>query len=436
MRRGRRARFGARAVKIAIVAIAIDAVARAVASADDVDADAPLLSFGHYVKGETAASLIDPDVRAAAAIENELIIPGSVWAQALDEAARVKTKDAIELGATARVLKTVDAEATTTTGTDARGDDRDGVDAAARHGDRFLAWLSRHGERAKRYCGEERLPCEESLRREKIFEANVAKVDAHNANVPPNGMRMRVGKFADLTEEEFEQRHVAYERRTHHKKRGVEVAALGVKPTKTESAANQSEKSQSAEASMVQKSNVDANVKRAKVARAKAADKEAQKKKQTPSVVAPTDEADEAHLGRKDGLDARFVDFVARYGKQKTYCADKSYPCDEAFRRQTVFLKNLRDIEATNKRGGMKKRVTRFADLESDEFARDHATYANVTIDDSNVVRLPKLGDLSAEDVARLHATRPHSRRSRISFSSSARHRGRRVCRRWFARKV
>ena len=91
MRRGRRARFAARAVKtIAIVAIAIDAVARAVASADDVDADAPLLSFGHYVKGETAASLIDPDVRAAAAIENELIIPGSVWAQALDEAARVQ----------------------------------------------------------------------------------------------------------------------------------------------------------------------------------------------------------------------------------------------------------------------------------------------------------------------------------------------------------
>ena len=40
MRRGRRARFGARAVKtIAIVAIAIDAVARAVASADDVDAE-------------------------------------------------------------------------------------------------------------------------------------------------------------------------------------------------------------------------------------------------------------------------------------------------------------------------------------------------------------------------------------------------------------
>ena len=116
MRRGRRARFAARAVKtIAIVAIAIDAVARAVASADDVDADAPLLSFGHYVKGETAASLIDPDVRAAAAIENELIIPGSVWAQALDEAARVKRKDAIELGATERVLKTDDAEATTTT---------------------------------------------------------------------------------------------------------------------------------------------------------------------------------------------------------------------------------------------------------------------------------------------------------------------------------
>ena len=75
------------------------------------------------------------------------------------------------------------------------------------------------------------------------------------------------------------------------------------------------------------------------------------------------------------GLDVRFVRFVARYGKQTKYCPDGKYPCDLAYRRQKVFLKNLNEIEMTNKKGGMKKRVTRFADLENEEFARDHATY-------------------------------------------------------------
>ena len=83
------------------------------------------------------------------------------------------------------------------------------------------------------------------------------------------------------------------------------------------------------------------------------------------------------------------------------------------------------------------KRVTRFADLESDEFARDHATYANATFDDSNVVRLPKLGDLSAEDVARVarHSAALPALADFLQQLSSSSPR-RRVCRRRFARKV
>ena len=63
---------------------------------------------------------------------------------------------------------------------------------------------------------------------EKIFLDNVAKVDAHNANVPKGGMVMKVGKFADMTEEEFERQHVAYERRAHKQRRvSTSTAELG-----------------------------------------------------------------------------------------------------------------------------------------------------------------------------------------------------------------
>lgn len=83
-----------------------------------------------------------------------------------------------------------------------------------------------------------------------------------------------------------------------------------------------------------------------------------------------------------------------------------------------MFLKNLRDIEATNKRGGMIKRVMCFVDLESDEFVCDYVMYVNVIVEDSNVVRLLKLGDLFVEDVVALYVIRSYFRRSRIFFSS------------------
>lgn len=89
-----------------------------------------------------------------------------------------------------------------------------------------------------------------------------------------------------------------------------------------------------------------------------------------------------------------------------------------------MFLSNLADIEETNQRGGMQKRVTRFADLESDEFAREHATYSNVTSvkikdilpaahsDPGKTYLLPTLGDLSANAKAQAarRTTKPRMR--------------------------
>ena len=81
------------------------------------------------------------------------------------------------------------------------------------HGERFAAWMRRQGVH-KLTCGypatRRRRPRRAS--RGRRFSSIVAKVDAHNANVPKGGMVMKVGKFADMTEEEFERQHVAYER--------------------------------------------------------------------------------------------------------------------------------------------------------------------------------------------------------------------------------
>ena len=52
--------------------------------------DDPVLSFGQRcVPGETLESLDGPESRAAAAVGDEFIVPGSIWAQALDEGEEV-----------------------------------------------------------------------------------------------------------------------------------------------------------------------------------------------------------------------------------------------------------------------------------------------------------------------------------------------------------
>jgi C1A family cysteine protease len=155
-------------------------------------------------------------------------------------------------------------------------------------------------------------------------------------------------------------------------------------------------------------------------------------------------ELGDATVADTEELDPRFVNFVARYGKQTEYCSSEHYPCDETFKRQKVFLANLEEIETANanvKNGGMKKRVTRFADLESEEFARKQATYANTThsknseastvktaaTDKSAVAmmhKLPTLGELSEQDMAALHAKReiPASAHTRAAEAQYMRH--------------
>jgi len=425
-----RVRARARACATLLLVLLAPLAALASVERDVVDdrqaASAPVGSFGaRYVPGQTLASLLDPGSRAATAVENELIVPGSVWARALEDASAGGRARA-EAEANARAVAEAEANARAETETEAKApveavaSDSNATDVVAsgvvKHGERFERWLAKRPDRARRYCGDAPPPCAESLRREKIFNENVAKVDRHNAAVGKGGMRLSVGNFADLTPEEFANRHAtAYDRRAKGEQ-GLEVAALGAA---LEVAALGTASAKPVVAKPVAErhvNNVRGEVHKAPVAEGKTGakvparrhDKHASKE-ETEAFVRPV-------------LTQRFIEFVDRYGKQKQYCPNEPFPCAEGYRRQAVFLKNLKEIEATNANStsGMKKRVTRFADLESDEFARDHATYADVTVaPNQKVATLPKLGDLSQADLRALHAARPHSFRRMVNFDKS-----------------
>ena len=462
MRRASRVAL-ALAIASAIAFAPLARAERATRVVDDArdDGDDPVLSFGQrYVPGETLESLDGPESRAAAAVGDEFIVPGSIWAQALDEGEEVVARTGAGEGkaieereekvfapATAPKREMVAMPREPTLG---QAREMVGNGPFEPHGERFAAWMRRQGvHKLKRYCGDAAPPCAESVKREKIFLDNVAKVDAHNANVPKGGMVMKVGKFADMTEEEFERQHVAYERRAHKQRRVSRhrTAELGrsakrvveEKPAE-EPVAEEPKQPRRRRARVGAKRTVEESPPppppspptpqpRAGARRGR---------KRTPRQTEPevvTTKHDE-NAAASLGLDVRFVHFVARYGKQTQYCPDGKYPCEEAFRRQKVFLKNLNDIEMTNKKGGMKKRVTRFADLENEEFARDHATYADapVSVADQEAATtpapaepaairrrrrgLPRLGDLSSRDLAALHAARPHSKRPRMSLNT------------------
>jgi hypothetical protein len=57
-------------------------------------------------------------------------------------------------------------------------------------------WLARHGRRSYTALGE--FEC-----RFRVFWHNLKIVDAHNANAGPHGFRLRMNRFADLTNAEF-----------------------------------------------------------------------------------------------------------------------------------------------------------------------------------------------------------------------------------------
>ena len=78
----------------------------------------------------------------------------------------------------------------------------------------------------KNYCPENEptqieKPCSESIKREKIFEANLLKMNQHNAK-SGKAFGMRVTEFADLTQEEFIAKHLTYK---SWKKEQMEIAA-------------------------------------------------------------------------------------------------------------------------------------------------------------------------------------------------------------------
>ena len=313
------------------------------------------------------------------------------------------------------------------------------------HGERFTNWLSKYPGKLKRYCGDEPPPCAESRRREEIFNENVAKVDEHNARQRKGGMRMRVGKFADLTEAEFASRHTAFEKQSaaktsegsSHDDGADAVASLGAAKRRVE--AEQSEKTPSESP----KSNVAAHGRGRRHAKGDGEEKVEKIDKASPvkeyklmgqymkrAVIVGKEDGREAQAKTetKDELDPRFIQFARRYGKTNHYCPG-TFPCPEAFQRQKIFLRNLAEIEASNANvaaGGMKKRVTRFADLEASEFAERHATYSNSTqisqpvktpaahdhSTAASVTKLPTLGDLSQADIAALHTRRQVPRRA------------------------
>ena len=164
-------------------------------------------------------------------------------------------------------------------------------------------------------------------------------------------MVMKVGKFADMTEEEFERQHVAYERRAHKQRRVSRhrTAELG-------RSAKRVVEEKPAEEPVAEEP------KQPRRRRARVGAKRTVEESPPPPPSPPTPQPRTgARRGRKRtlrqtepevvttkhdetaaaslGLDVRFVRFVARYGKQTQYCPDGKYPCEEAFRRQKVFLK-------------------------------------------------------------------------------------------------
>ena len=97
-------------------------------------------------------------------------------------------------------------------------------EAVVHHKQNFVEFMKAHN---KNYCPENEptqieKPCPESIKREKIFEANLLKMNQHNAK-SGKAFGMRVTEFADLTQEEFIAKHLTYK---SWKKEQMEIADM------------------------------------------------------------------------------------------------------------------------------------------------------------------------------------------------------------------
>ena len=167
------------AIASAIVFAPLARAERATRVVDDArdDGDDPVLSFGQrYVPGETL-EFRRAGMRAAAAVGDEFIVPGSIWAQALDEGGgggedrggrgegdRGERKRCWRRPRAKREMVAMPREPTL-------GQAREmvGNGPFEPHGERFAAWMRRQGvHKLKRYCGDAAPPCAESVKRRRF----------------------------------------------------------------------------------------------------------------------------------------------------------------------------------------------------------------------------------------------------------------------------
>ena len=267
--------------------------------------------------------------------------------------------------------------------------------AAGSHSPAFEDFM-RKFEKAETYCPGSMPPCDESLRREKVFHANVAAIEAHNAarggegSEEKGGMKMGVTRFADLTEDEFSKHHgKGFNAMDKEEEKGA--GDEGVSASRAEGEKEAKPKRSATPLGEVKQT-------RAKLGAGGGLkvpkhhnwplhdlgddidDRSAEEIAADESI--PVAIVELARKRLKDGRKhcRRFMKFVHQYGKQKQYCGDMdAFPCEESHRREIILLRNIEQIEAHNakrKKGGMRKIVTRFADLLPEEFASAHATYA------------------------------------------------------------
>ena len=269
------------------------------------------------------------------------------------------------------------------------------------------------------YCPNSTPPCAESTLRESVFLENLLAIETHNKE-NEGGMKLGVTRFADLTPEEFQNHH-------GHKNTGADEALHGMTTSDGVNGVHGNALNGGLEAPR----NLNGEVKADTTS-------DALKTKNGLGGVTtrvaklgaggPVDAMDTprgvgsiSRLGQSDvGDDSSsaggsvdggkvydcsgsvsravmnaaktrfatnkphskpFTEFVERFGKRTSYCGyePSKFPCEESYRREILLLRNIRHIDMHNaarkETGGMKKVVTRFADLTPDEFAANHATY-------------------------------------------------------------
>ena len=273
---------------------------------------------------------------------------------------------------------------------------------ATTHSPRFVEFMAKHAKHAT-YCpdGDGVTPCEESLFRERVFKENARKIDAHNARRDREGgggMRMGVTKFADLSPEEFSKTH-GY----------VAGGGVGATPPSDDDAIEKEEaaEAEEAEAEAEAEREVDVDVAsegspRASVgwrpaavgietlgsapSRRRLLASASPSKTNAAAMPAHLVEVAKHRLERGAPHAETFMNFVRKFHKAPEYCGGEvdsdAFPCLTSYEREQIVLHHEREINAHNAGAlgtdsGMRKTVTKFADMLPEEFAGLHAKYSS-----------------------------------------------------------